>query len=137
MSQRPGITYMPFASTTSPRSAVAAEAGPALTMRLPSTTMDDPPRSAPLETSTMVAFVIVSVCADRRGVAVERATKSAAANRVMCAVRDRSCQPMRRILRYDPPDETDMRFDFVPALAIGQVIGKRSADSVTLERNRL
>jgi hypothetical protein len=39
MSQRPGITYMPFAFTTRPCGLAGAEDGSTLAIRLPRTTM--------------------------------------------------------------------------------------------------
>jgi hypothetical protein len=56
--------------------------------------LDDDGRSAVERAARDVddgCLVIVSVCAERRGVAAERASRSAAARRVMCAMSERSC----------------------------------------------
>src|SRR4051812_30591533 len=65
MSHRPGITYMPFASTTCPCGRPVFEDGSMLAIRLLSTTMVVPGRSAPVDTSMTVAFVIVRFWASR------------------------------------------------------------------------
>src|SRR5690349_6411950 len=65
MSQRPGITYIPFASTTCPCGRAIFDEASTLAIRLPSTTIV-PRRSAPVETSMTVAFVIVRLWARRR-----------------------------------------------------------------------
>src|SRR6476661_5597974 len=66
MSQRPGITYRPFASTTVPCGRAVFADGSTLAMRLPSRTMVVPRRSAPVDTSMTVAFVIVRLWASSR-----------------------------------------------------------------------
>jgi len=65
---------MPFASDDlSARPPWRPTRGPALTMRFsPRRRRSIRGGARPLETSTMVALVIVSVCAERRGVAAEK-----------------------------------------------------------------
>src|SRR5262252_7707725 len=87
MSERPGITYMPVASTTWPRGVVRADDEATLTMRVPSTTTVSPRRSVPFETSTTVAFVIVRVCAETP-LTQRRRRRSPASGRVTSAIHD-------------------------------------------------
>src|SRR3954466_6217950 len=63
MSQRPGITYMPFASTTRPCACAVFDDGSTLAIRLPSPTIVGRRGSAPVETSMTVALVIVRLWA--------------------------------------------------------------------------
>ena len=60
---------MPWASTICPRVRGVPDEGPMLVMRLPSMTTVVARRSVPFETSTTVAFAIVSLCADSDAVA--------------------------------------------------------------------
>src|SRR6476620_6674226 len=91
MSQRPGITYRPFASTTRPCGRAVAEDGSTLAMRLPSRTMVVPRRSAPVDTSMTVAFVIVRLWpASREPASARRRTSRASAEGMVseCHVAD-------------------------------------------------
>jgi len=69
------MTYMPWPSTIWPRDGRAVVDGPTLTMRCPSTTIVERRCSAPVATSTTVALVIVSVCAERSDVVQSKSAR--------------------------------------------------------------
>src|SRR5512133_1528754 len=114
MSQRPGMTYIPFASTTCPRGRAGAGNDPTLTMRFPSMTTVEPRRSAPLETSTTVALVIVRVCAERRELTRGIPSRTVLRNRVMLgnyAIRRRVLDLRRMLLSRRHQLERAARLD--------------------------